>query len=77
MKNAVMTLFVPFSPPGDPWIVRRARTVVEVCPTREQAMTVAFDRAAELAQRMGMRVRVQAQDENGQWRALPPASDIH
>lgn len=72
MGNRAMMLFVPFSPAGDPWVVRRAHTVMDVCPTREQAVARAFSRAGDLAQRLGARVGVQAQDENGGWHVLSP-----
>jgi hypothetical protein len=65
-------LFVPFSPPGESWVVRRAHTVVETWSSREEAVMGAFRLAGELVERMGSDVRIEVQESDGGWRALSP-----
>ncbi|HEX7339110.1 MAG TPA: hypothetical protein VF271_04160 [Rhodanobacteraceae bacterium] len=70
MENATFTLLVPFAPIGEPWVVRRARTVVETFDSREDALAGARALAMGLARRMGTSVRVRTQDAKGAWCTL-------
>lgn len=72
MESSALVLFVPFAPEGEPWAVRRARTVIKTYPTREQAVMGAFGLASELSQRMGSIVRIEIQEADGAWHALSP-----
>lgn len=72
MDNSALAIFVPYSPPGEPWVVRRAHTVVETWNSREEAVMSAFRLASDLCNRMGAEVRIEVQEANGGWRALSP-----
>ncbi|HET8553513.1 MAG TPA: hypothetical protein VFL78_01710 [Rhodanobacteraceae bacterium] len=72
MEGTALAIFVPFSPPGEPWVVRRAHTVVETWPSREEAVMGAFRLASDLCNRMGSDVRIEVQEADGAWRALSP-----
>lgn len=72
MESSALAIFIPFSPPGEPWVVRRAYTVVETWPSREEAVMSAFRLAADLCKRMGSEVRIEVQEADGTWRALSP-----
>lgn len=72
MENTGLVLLVPFSPAGEPWAVRRAHTVVETYPSREEAVMGAFGLAMDLCKRMGSDVRIEVQEADGAWRALSP-----
>ncbi|HEX7341179.1 MAG TPA: hypothetical protein VF269_02770 [Rhodanobacteraceae bacterium] len=72
MENSVLALFVPFAAPGEPWVVRRARTVIETFSSREEAVMGAFGLASDLSSRMGTDVRIEVQEPDGGWRALSP-----
>ncbi len=74
MENSALVLFVPYSAADAPWVVRRARTVVESWPTREQAVMGAFGLAADLSRRMGSVVRIEIQEADGAWHALSPVN---
>lgn len=74
MENSALVLFVPFAAPGEAWAVRRARTVVETYPTREQAVMGAFGLASDLSQRMGSVVRIEIQEADGAWHNLSPVN---
>lgn len=72
VESSALAIFVPYSPPGEPWVVRRAHTVVETWPSREEAVMSAFRLASDLCNRMGSDVRIEVQEANGAWRALSP-----
>ncbi len=72
MDHSALTLFVPFSPRGESWVVRRAHTVVETLPSREDAVLAAFRLASDLSIRMGADVRIEVQEADGGWHALSP-----
>lgn len=69
MEDSALTLFVPFAPTGEPWVVRRARTVVETFASRDEAIAGAHVLASNLARRMGAKVCIRTQDARGDWRA--------
>lgn len=70
-----LALFVPYSPPGGAWVVRRARTIVSTYRSQREAIEAARGLAVDLHQRMGGGVRIEIQDAAGGWRVLPPAND--
>lgn len=72
MSNAALALFVPFSASGEPWVVRRARTVVDTYPSRQEAIVGALDLASDLGERMGTEVSIEVQDSGGDWQVLSP-----
>lgn len=70
MTNEALALFVPFSAPDEPWVVRRARTVVETYSSRQEALMGALKLASELGERMGSDVRIDVQAPDGEWETL-------
>lgn len=74
VESSALVLFIPFAAAGEPWSVKRARTVVETYPTREQAVMGAFGLASDLSQRMGSVVRIEIQEADGAWHALSPVN---
>ena len=72
MSGSALTLFVPYSPEGEPWVVRRAHTVVETVASRDEAVMAAFRLASDLSERMGSGVGIEVQEPDGDWQALSP-----
>lgn len=72
MSGSALTLYVPYSPEGEPWVVRRAHTVVETVASRDEAVMAAFRLASDLSERMGSGVSIEVQESDGNWHALSP-----
>jgi hypothetical protein len=70
-----LALFVPYSPTGSAWVVRRARTIVSTYRSQREAIEGARGLALDLHERMGGGVRIEVQDAAGGWRVLAPAAD--
>ncbi len=72
MEHSTLALFIPFAAEGEPWVVRRAHTVVESWPTKNEAIMAAFRLATDLCERMGSEVSIEMQDAEGDWHMLSP-----
>lgn len=70
-----LALFVPYSPTGSAWVVRRARTIVSTYRSQREAIEAARGLAVDLHERMGGGVRIEVQDAAGGWRVLTPTAD--
>lgn len=70
-----LALFVPYSPTGSAWVVRRARTIVNTYRSQREAIDAARGLAVDLHERMGGGVRIEVQDASGGWRVLAPAAN--